>query len=289
MNKKIIISAVIALSVVSVSYMVRNEANDSKKGAVVLKKDSGQGKELEQKILAFSIDGRSPKGAKQWHLEGDSAEIIEEAIHLQKLRGVAYAEEDTIRLIADAGIYRKDPGEVELIGNVEVLSDGGIALTTERAKWSQETEEISSDQEVTIVKDNMSATGMGGMANSDEGKAVLYKDVRVKIEPSTKVRCDGSLDVDYGNNVAVFHDNVFVEDHEGKLFADTLTVEFDPGTKRLNQVIAEGNVKVKKGDSYTVSEKAIYSESTKSAKLLGRPRLILDPEQLSKLDNMGFE
>jgi lipopolysaccharide export system protein LptA len=88
------------------------------------------------------------------------------------------------------------------------------------------------------------------------------------------------------SNIAVFHDNVIVEDKEGKLLADKLTVNFDPDTKRISEVIAEGNVKVKKGNSYTLSEKAIYTESTKSAKLLGHPRIIIDPEEVQHLDSL---
>jgi lipopolysaccharide assembly outer membrane protein LptD (OstA) len=75
-----------------------------------------------------------------------------------------------------------------------------------------------------------------------------------------------------------------VEDKDGRLYADMLTVNFDPDTRKLTEVVAEGNVKVKKGNSYTISEKAVYTESTKSAKLLGRPRVVIDPAEVDKLD-----
>ncbi|MDP8258157.1 MAG: LPS export ABC transporter periplasmic protein LptC [Candidatus Aadella gelida] len=249
------------------------------------KKDGGS--DLEQRVLSFSIDGRSPKGAQQWHLEGKSAQIIGEDIHLDDLGAVAYGDKTIVILTSERGIYSKDKGEVELLGDVKVNSDDGLTLTTEKAKWSQNTKEIFTDTVVHISRDGLIAVGTGGMANSDKMYAILEKDVMVSMEPSTTVTCDGPLEIDYNGHVAIFKNNVKVTDKDGKLYADTLTVEFDPDTEKFKQVVAEGNVKTKKGRSYTISEKAIYTESTKSAKLLGRPRIIIDPQEIEKLDGFG--
>ncbi|MFH1553021.1 MAG: LPS export ABC transporter periplasmic protein LptC [Candidatus Omnitrophota bacterium] len=243
---------------------------------------------LVQKVFSFSIDGRSAKGVKQWHLEGNSADIIGDDIHLNDLKAVAYGENEVVDLTSDMGVYRKEAGEVELIGNVEVAADDGFNLTTDRAKWSQLTREISTDKVVHIKREGMTAVGKGGMANSEEKWARLNEDVMVIMEPHTKVNCDGPLEVDYKNNKAIFYKNVKVEDKDGKLFADKLTVNFDPETQKLAQVVAEGNVKVKRGKTYTISEKAIYTDSTKSAQLLGKPRIIIDPEELDKLEGTGI-
>jgi lipopolysaccharide assembly outer membrane protein LptD (OstA) len=68
------------------------------------------------------------------------------------------------------------------------------------------------------------------------------------------------------------------------MFSDRLTVNFDRTSKKLAEVVAEGHVKVKRGRSYTLSEKAIYKDSTKSAQLLGRPQIIIDPQELDDLN-----
>lgn len=286
MTKKIFFTIVMVLIVAAIWSHNARKDNKTVVSARQAKEKEGI-KDVDQKLLSFSIDGRSPKGMKQWHLEGNSAEIIDEAIHLNELKAIAYGDETVINLTSDEGIYNKSMGEVELIGNVYVVSDNGITLETEIAKWSQNTKEIYTDSIVHINSKGMKATGKGGMANSEEKTAMLKKDVTVTMEPSTRVDCDGSLDVSYGDNIAIFHDNVRVVDKDGNLFADKLTVEFDPETKELDRVIAEGNVKVKKGNSYTMSEKAIYTKSTKSAKLLGRPRIIIDPAEVSALDKMS--
>ena len=286
--KKLVVILIIA---VCAWYLYENKEDFFGGGEKKLKNATFEQKkpEVEQKVVSFSVDGRSSKGAQQWHLEGESAEIIEEKIHLDNLTAVAYSENNVINLTSDSGIYDRDGATVELMGNVEVVSDDGVTLTTERAKWSQTTKEIFTEDLVTIQKEGLRAIGIGGMANSDKNIAILKKDVVVILEPDTKVNCDGALEVRYNDNVAIFYDNVRVEDKDGKLFADKLTVDFDPESQRLSKVTAEGNVKVKKGNSYTLSEKAIYTESTKSAKLEGRPRVIIDPEELSSFEEMEIK
>lgn len=286
MNRKkiYVITAIVAIAVWISYWQISTKRQETEKKKTTGAVKEGSTGELEQKVLSFTIDGRSPKGARQWHLEGKSADIIGEDIYLNELTAVAYGDDAKVDLTSDKGVYRKSAGEVDLIGNVEVISDNGFELTTEKATWSQETKEISTDAVVHIKAEGISAVGKGGMANSDTKVAELKEHVMVVMEPDTKVHCDGPLNVDYNNNIAIFHNNVYVEDQDGKLFADKLTVEFDPDTQKLSKVTAEGNAKLKRGKSYTMSETIIYTESTKSAELLGRPRVIIDPGELSDLE-----
>ncbi|MFH1798532.1 MAG: LPS export ABC transporter periplasmic protein LptC [Candidatus Omnitrophota bacterium] len=243
--------------------------------------------EFEQEVLSFVIDGRSANGVNEWHLEGESAEIVDEIIYLNHLKAVVYGEDNSANLFSDYGVYHKQTGEVELVGNVKVISKDGAVLLTDKAVWSQITKEVSTDEIVRITHEKMVAVGRGGMANSEEKKAMLTKDVKVTIEPDTTVTCDGPLAVDYEKSKAVFYDNVRVEDADGVLFSDKLTVEFDKDAGKVVRVIAEGNVRIKKGKSYTLSEKAVYTDSTKHARLLGNPRVIIDPMELSKFEDFG--
>ena len=282
MKRIIWVSVIIVAIVLGGVFFVRSSNKEQKKFVQMAQKA-----ELEQEVSTFSIDGRSSKGVRQWHLDGKSAEIIGEDIHLHDLKAVAYGDDSTVRLSSKSGIYRKEKGEVELVGDVDVVSDEGFTLKTEKAFWSQNTKEISTDQVVHITSEGMKAVGTGGMANSDEKRARLNKDVTVTMEPFTTVDCDGPLEIFYNDNMATFYNNVVVKDKDGILFSDRLTVEFNPDTKQLDRVVAEGNVTVKKGKSYTVSEMAIYTDSTKSAQLLGNPRIIIDPEEVATLEEIS--
>ncbi len=291
MDKKFIgIALVIVLSTGAGIWWFNRPEGSVLKNESAAKKDKKD--QVEQKVLTFAIDGRSSKGVKQWHLEGISAEIRGDDIYLNKLKAAAYGDV-TVNLTSNKGVYRKEKGIVELIGNVVVTGDDGTVLRTQSATWSQLTKEISTEDEVRIERQGMSARGKGASANSDERKAKLKKDVIVVMEPHTTVTCDGPLLVSYDENKAVFFKNVEVVDKDGKMYADKLTVNFDPNTKKMSEVVAEGHVKVKRGKSYTLSEKAVYKDSTKSAQLLGRPQVIIDPVELDDLnkfhsDKTGF-
>ncbi len=245
----------------------------------------GEDAGLKQKVLAFSIDGRTSTGVKQWHLEGKAAELVDDKIYLEDLSGVAYGEEFTINLLSDKGVYHRDKSEVELIGNVKVTSDDGTVLITDQAIWSQSTKDIFTDAPVRIERDDMLATGIGGRANSEKKTATLLSDVTVELKPATLVKCDGSLEAGFDDNKAVFRDNVRVTDKDGDLIADKLTVHIDPKTRKISEVIAEGNVKLLKGNSYTLCEKATYTDGTGSVKFVGRPRIVIAPEEL---EGTGF-
>ncbi len=283
MKKKIIV-LIVAVTVLMVGVKLMDKAKKSKLANQAAIERAEDVKQIEQKVLSFSIDGRTAGGIKSWHLEGKTAEIFENEIRLNDLKAYAFSESGKIDLSSDRGTYRRSKGEVELFGNVKVVNDQGVVLTSESAKWSQNTKEISSEDVVYIEHEKMKAKGLGALANSEEQRAILKKNVEVTIEPDTEVKCDGSLEVNYGDSTAVFRDNVKVRDKEGKLFSDVLTVYFDPESNKLVKVEADGNVKVQKGRSYTLCEKAVYTDSTRHAKLTGRARVILDPQEIEELN-----
>ncbi len=284
--KKILFSACVVFF--AFLFLWHNEWSSSARDEKSAEMEVPGKNDIDQKVMSFSVDGRSPIGVRQWHIEATSAEITgEEEIVLNMLKAVAYADETAVFLTSNTGVYHKDAGEVELIGNVEVVSEEGFKLKTERAKWSHKDKKISTDEIVEITREGLVAVGKGGMADSENKRAVLFSDVSVTMVPETKVRCNGSLEVSYTDNKAIFRDNVVVEDKDGSLSSDKLTVDFDPVTQKLARVTAEGNVKIKRGNSYTLSEKAVYTDSTRSAKLEGNPRIIIDPTELAELNEMN--
>lgn len=243
--------------------------------------------ELKQKVVTFAIDGKTSQGLKKWHLEGKAAEIIGEEIHLEDLMAEIIGDNFEAILTSDKGIYFKEAQEVELIGNVRVVSEDNGYLTTDRAKWSHTTKEVVTDADVTITRSGMQARGKGARANSEKKTAKLLKDVEVDLEPNTFISCDGPLEVSFDDSKAVFLNNVHVTDKEGELFSDKLTVNIDTETKKIAEVIAENNVKLKKGNSYTVCGKAKYIENTGTIQFLDRPRIVIAPEELQDTGFLG--
>jgi len=46
----------------------------------------------------------------------------------------------------------------------------------------------------------------------------------------------------------------------------------------VKDIVAEGNVKIKRGDNMTYSEKAVYDAVSKKVSLAGRPKLVIYQE-----------
>ena len=58
----------------------------------------------------------------------------------------------------------------------------------------------------------------------------------------------------------------------------------DPGTKNIVKVIAEGDVRVVRGEDSTYSEKAIYTTEDQKIILVGKPRIYIHaPEEMEKI------
>lgn len=57
----------------------------------------------------------------------------------------------TSKLTADSGRLNEATNDIEAFGNVTVISDTGITLTTERLRWDNNIEKIVSNDFVTIV------------------------------------------------------------------------------------------------------------------------------------------
>ena len=74
-----------------------------------------------------------------------------------------------------------------------------------------------------------------------------------KEKKNTIITCDGEAEFDYAKNLAYFKDNVKVKSADGDIDADKITVNLNPGTKKIIDIIAEGNVKITQ--SYNAPEK----------------------------------
>jgi len=237
----------------------------------------------DQKVLSFNFEGYGEDGRKKWEIEGTSANILAGVIDLEKVNAHAYNDLADVTITADAGVFNKDTKNMLLRRNVEVHTSDGLSLFTNSLCWAAETEEVSTDDPVRIIREDVTTTATGALAKTKEKQVTLKKDIAVDFtSPDTTITCDGPLEFDYENAVAVFHDNVVIVDAEGKIFADMMTAYFNQEAKKLERVIAEGNVVIERGQSRSMSEKAIYDANTRKVSLEGKPRLIINTQ-----DDMG--
>ena len=114
---------------------------------------------------------------------------------------------------------------------------------------------------------------VAGYACAQETIEELVQENKEELEElvKTQITCDGALEVDYENNIATFNDNVIVKDPQVMLKADKMQVFFDADSKSVARIIAEGEVRFKKGDRQAKSEHAEYFADEGKIVLSGNP------------------
>ena len=263
----------------------------------------------EEMLSSFSVSGYAKGGKKQWELEGKSADIATENINLIDVIGRVYGKDTNMTIVADQGSLNRINDNVHLEKNVLVTTDEGATLTADYLDWDAQNEKLTSDAPVQIKRGEMRASGQGIIAQPALNLVELKKDVTVEIflesraesvtdkqnsvslplkeeAPTTVITCDGLLEVDYQSNLAIFQNNVKVEDSRGEIFADKMDVYFAtqtesgkelPGMQGLGieRIVSTGNVEIHQGENITYSQKAVYDAKTGKLTLTGQPKLVI--------------
>jgi lipopolysaccharide export system protein LptA len=189
---------------------------------------------------------------------------------------------------------------------VVIATTSGTKLFTNSLDWDRKKEMVTTEDMVSIKRDNLVATAKGAWGNPTLKKVSLKEDVRLEITPGAEkqktpdekekitITCNGPLEIDYQANVATFKSNVKVVREEMQIFSDTMDVYFLTGgnaeanasTKessapmgmmgsKIDKIVARGNVKVVRGENVSTSEEAIYYGTDKKLVLMGQPKLLI--------------
>ena len=207
---------------------------------------TGTGDQVQHKVLSFNLEGLNEKGGKKWDVKGESAEAIsEDRVKLNNIVAKSYGEEAEATITADKGVYDKLHNNVKLEENVKA--------TIENTK--------------AFASDFMDLPGQA--TNKSKAKEAAQK------KGKTVITCDGEVRFEYENNKAYFEKNVKVTSDDGNIDADKITVNLEPNTRKIKDIVAEGNVKITRGEDITYSEKAVYVEAEKKVILTGRPKIVI--------------
>lgn len=242
--------------------------------------------ETGQQFLEFNLSGHSQQGEKTWEVKGESADVFSDVVKLKNVDADLYGQEK-VNLKAKKGNLNKASGDMHLEEDVIAVTETGSTMTTDSLDWKRDSNLITTEDKVRIEKENLVAVGTGAEAKTDLKKAKLKDDVIVEIASEdenknlnkTVITCDGQLDIDYQNSIAIFNENVKVKDLRGEMFSDTMEVYFDSQTKAIIKIIAKGHVKIVRDENESYSDEAIYTEADKKITLIGRPKLILYSEE----------
>lgn len=245
-------------------------------------------------MLDFSLSGYGSNGDKTWEVEGASMDMLDNEIAISDITAKLYGAQENMVLTADNGRFDKDSGVVHLKDNVKAVTDSGAQMLSDTLDWSQKEQSITTKDQVNVIKGNMSAQGTGIHAKPDLKVATFKKDVVVTINSDKKssgsdetgdskivITCDGTMEMDYEKQIAVFQDNVKVEGDasQGTMFADKMTATFQQAAKQIDKIVAEGNVRIVRGENVSTSDSAVFTAKDRKMILTGRPKLVIYTEE----------
>jgi len=234
----------------------------------------------QQRMQDFYLSSYKEDGVKNWEIRGAEAHIFDDYVDIEGVKAKCYEENDVIDIEADKAKLKQKAMNVHLRENVEITSKQGVTLNTDYLIWERDKNKMKTNEWVKVKKeDSMEIEATGMEADTQIKQADFKEDVKVNIPQedgrTMVVTCDGPLEIDYQKSIAVFKNNVEVEDEQGKLFCDRATVFFDPEAGKMKSVVAEGNVKIIKDENVTFAEKATYFGDREKVVLEGRPRLVI--------------
>lgn len=234
-----------------------------------------------QQFEGFSLSGYDEDRKKAWDVKGDTADVLGSIIKLTNIVANAYGEEP-MNLKAKSGTMDKDTGNMHLETDVVITTDTGGRLETDSLDWNKNEDLVTTQDDVFLSKDGMTATGTGAEAHPGLSKAKINEDVTVNVnaEPETEqgriitITSDGPLTVEYQLGQAVFQDNVVAVDGDQRLEADQMEIFFDSETNKILKMVCTGNVTIIKGGNTSYSQKAVYLAEEKKMTLSGKPKLM---------------
>ena len=168
----IVVSAVAVLLV-----MKNNNASQSK-----LLKIVSDNVDLQVKNLNYTDVGDS--GLK-WEVKADSANYVrsENIAILDKIRVKLVMSDGKILIMnGDKGKLHTDTKDMEISGNVEVISDKGDRLTTDLLKYSGSEQRIYTEGAVKMENTRMQVRGVGMSLSLADKDVTLLSRVRANIK-----------------------------------------------------------------------------------------------------------
>jgi len=249
---------------------------------LMLSSGQAQAQDQVQSFEGINLEGYTDEGKKSWDVSGDKADMMGDTIKLENVNANHFGDQH-VNLTAKTGEIDKSTGAVELKTDVVITTEEGQQLKTESLRWEKEKDLVSTDDAVTLTDKSMKATGTGLTAQPGLKMAQMNKNVTVEVqtEPDqplgkvVTVTCDGPVEIDQMNNLAVFHGNVVAHQDDRILKSDKMEIHLDPETKKVEQTVCLGNVVIIQGENTTHSDKAVFHVATQKLILSGKPKLIM--------------
>lgn len=246
--------------------------------------------DADQEMSGFTLTGYEEDGTKRWELTGSGANMDGQLVTIQHPDGIGYDPQRTAWLTASAAEVDQTTRHVRMEHDVTIHTSDGLWFTSPILHWIPDQDQMATDQPVRIETDHMLLRGRGAHGRTNLKLAIIERDIEMVLNPSdqdlprpgpkqVKITCDGPLSFDYQNHIATFEQNVHVKDPSGDLYSDKLVAYLDETTHTIRYAEATGHVRIHQNQNTANSERAIYEPAIGKITLVGRPSLLVYPNE----------
>lgn len=138
--------------------------------------------DLQVKDVIYSDVGQS---GEKWEIRAETARYHrkENLAFFDKVRvKLVTPEGKSFRMTGDRGKLQTDTKNIEISGNVEIISDRGDRLRTDVLHYTRAKDAVHTDGAVTMWGDKMQVSGIGMTMNLKQGELSLQSGVKGKIQ-----------------------------------------------------------------------------------------------------------
>lgn len=181
MNKKtwIILGFTLLVVIVAITLLVIDSSKTSPKTLLKVMADNV---DLQVKNVVYTDVGQS---GEKWEIKADTARYLKkenlalfDKVQIKLLTG----EGKTFLMTGDRAKLQTDTKNIEISGNVEVVSDRGDRFRTDTLRYTDADGTVQTDGAVTMGGGQMQIRGAGMILNIKKGQLSLLSKVKGQIQ-----------------------------------------------------------------------------------------------------------
>ncbi|MDA1001102.1 MAG: LPS export ABC transporter periplasmic protein LptC [bacterium] len=128
---------------------------------------------------------QNEKGAKEWELWADQAKVYQkqDITQMRNLHILFYPKDGKkMNVYAERGVMENRTRNIQLEGNVRILTDDGYIVETESLRFNSEKKYVETKDPVVLRNSTFRLTGTGLFGRTDMGQFTLERNVRAIIQ-----------------------------------------------------------------------------------------------------------
>ena len=131
------------------------------------------------------------RGEKRWEMNADSARLYQsqKQAYADTIFGQFYKKDKLVStLTADKAIINTETNATQAQGHVELVTENGSKLETEKLNWDPVSDEIKTDARVHIFKGTDDITAIGLVADTQLNNIRFVKDVHTQVRDTSEIQ-----------------------------------------------------------------------------------------------------